>query len=69
MLHLIIFTPLLAALLIVIGAPARKTALLASVFTLALAVRAFLLFDESNRDTFMYVSSWAILPEIGRAHV
>jgi len=63
MLHLIIFTPLIAALLIMIGAPARKTALLASILTLALAVWAFLLFDESNRDTFMYVSSWAILPE------
>ena len=63
MLHLIIFTPLIAALLIMIGAPARKTALLASILTLVLAVWAFRLFDESNRDTFMYVSSWAILPE------
>jgi NADH-quinone oxidoreductase subunit M len=63
MLPLIIFTPLIAALLIMMGAPARKTALLASLFTLAMAVLAFLLFEESSRDSFRYITSWAILPE------
>jgi len=50
MLHLIIFTPLSCAPHHDRSARA-ETALLASILTLALAVWAFLLFDESSRDT------------------
>ncbi len=63
MLFLIIFTPILAAILILVGAPARRTALLASLFVLALALLAFAVFDPSNRYPFQYVMTFPVLPD------
>ncbi len=63
MLHLIILTPILAALAILLGAPARKTALLGSLFVLALSLLAFASFDVSTRHPYAYVNSFPILPE------
>ncbi len=63
MVYLLIFAPLVAALLIILGAPARKTALLASIFDLGLALMGLLLFDRSGRYQFQYESSVPVLPE------
>jgi NADH-quinone oxidoreductase subunit M len=62
MLLLLIFTPIIAALLIIAGAPARRTALYASIVTLLLAFLVFLLF-ETSRYGFQFVSSFPISPE------
>jgi NADH-quinone oxidoreductase subunit M len=62
MLFLIVFTPLIAALAILAGAPARKTALYSSVFTLLLTLFAFTQFDQSRRS-FQYSFSLPIIPE------
>ena len=48
MLYLIIFLPIVAALVILLGAPARQTALIGSLLLLALTMWAFAMFD---RDT------------------
>jgi NADH-quinone oxidoreductase subunit M len=58
----IIFCPIVAAILIMIGAPARKTALTASV--LAFATALFLLgsYDHGQHD-FQHVTSFTISPE------
>lgn len=63
MLYLLICTPILAALLILAGAPARVTALLGSLFVLTLALLAFALFDVSGEAAFQYVVSFPILPD------
>src|SRR5690348_293035 len=57
-----IFCPIVAAMLIMIGAPARKTALAASVLTFAAAVFLFVSLDYSQGD-FQHVSSFSISPE------
>jgi NADH-quinone oxidoreductase subunit M len=62
MLLLIIFTPIVGALAIIAGAPARRTALIASVFNLCLSFLAFAAFDRSGRG-FSFVSSFPIVPE------
>ncbi|MDQ2825084.1 MAG: NADH-quinone oxidoreductase subunit M [Verrucomicrobiota bacterium] len=62
MLPLLVFTPIVAALLIIAGAPARKTALYASIVTLVLSFLAFLLF-ETSRYGFQFVSAFPISPE------
>ena len=62
MLLLLVFTPIVAALLIMAGAPARKTALGASFVTLCLALLAFFLFETPGRG-FQYVTSFPISPE------
>jgi NADH-quinone oxidoreductase subunit M len=62
MLLLIVFTPILAALVILAGAPARKTALGASIFTLLLALFAFTQFEPARRS-FQYAISLPVLPE------
>src|SRR2546429_6900342 len=58
----VIFCPMIAAILIMAGAPARKAALVASV--LAFAAALFLLgsFDHGQHD-FQHVTSFAISPE------
>jgi NADH-quinone oxidoreductase subunit M len=58
----IIFCPIIAAILIMAGAPARKTALVASVLLLAAALFLLVSFDRGNHD-FQYVSSFTISPE------
>src|SRR5712675_3347171 len=57
-----IFCPIVAAVLIMLGAPARKTALAASVLTFAAALFLFASLDHGNAD-FQHVTSFSISPE------
>src|SRR5213076_1831375 len=57
----IIFCPIVAAILIMVGAPARKTALVASVLTFAAALFLAASFGYDQPD-FQYVSSFTIFP-------
>src|SRR5215813_5258243 len=57
-----IFCPIIAAVLIMLGAPARKTALAASVLTFAAALFLFVSLDHRHAD-FEYVTSFSISPE------
>jgi NADH-quinone oxidoreductase subunit M len=59
MLLIIVFVPLITALLILIGAPARLTALLGSGATVIAALVAFFLYDPV-RAGFQFVSSFPI---------
>src|SRR5947207_3087932 len=58
----IIFCPIVAAILVMVGAPARKTALAASVLTFAAALFLLASFDQGQRD-FQHVTSFMISPE------
>src|SRR6184192_2381664 len=58
----IIFCPILAAVLIMLGATARKTALAASVLTFLAALFLFVSLDHDHAD-FQHVSSFSISPE------
>src|SRR5438874_11466598 len=58
----IIFCPIIAAILIMVGAPARKTALVASVLGFAAALFLAASFGYDQPD-FQYVSSFTISPE------
>src|SRR5262245_18444042 len=57
-----IFCPIVAAALIMLGAPARKTALAASVLTFAAALFLFVSLDYGHVN-FQYVASFSISPE------
>jgi len=61
-LNLIIFIPLLAALAILFGAPARKTALGAAIATLLLALGAAFSYNKAQGG-FQFLSSFPILPD------
>src|SRR6266853_4480447 len=54
-----IFCPIVAAVLIMLGAPARKTALAASVLTFAAALFLFASLDHGHAD-FQHVTSFSI---------
>jgi len=58
----IIFCPIVAAILIMVGAPARKTALAASVLTFAAALFLLVSFRYGQPD-FQHVSSFTLFPE------
>jgi NADH-quinone oxidoreductase subunit M len=58
----IIFCPILAAILIMAGAAARKTALVASVLAFAAALSLLFSFDLGQSD-FQHVTSFSISPE------
>ena len=58
----IIFCPIIAAILIMTGAPARMTALLASVLTFAATVFLLVSFQTGERD-FQHVTSFSLSPE------
>jgi NADH-quinone oxidoreductase subunit M len=58
----VIFCPIVAAILIMAGAPARKAALAASVLTFAAALSLFVSFDQNQHD-FQHVTSFTISPE------
>jgi NADH-quinone oxidoreductase subunit M len=58
----VIFCPIIAAILIMAGTPARKTALFASVLMLAATLFLLVSFDRGN-DDFQYVTSFTISPE------
>src|SRR6266446_6021884 len=62
MLLLVIFCPIVAAIVIMAGAPARKTALVASVLTLALTLLLLASFQGSQHD-FQHVTSLSLCPE------
>ena len=62
MLLVIIFCPIIAAILIMAGAPARKTALNASVLTFATTLLLLASFQRGQRD-FQQVTSFSISPE------
>src|SRR6266550_2994013 len=57
-----IFCPTVAAVLIMLGVPARKTALAASVLTFAAALFLFVFLDHDHAD-FQHVTSFSISPE------
>ena len=57
-----IFCPIIAAILIMVGAPARKTALGASILTFAAALFLLISFDH-GKDNFQHVTSFSISPE------
>src|SRR6266705_27162 len=57
-----IFCPIVASVLIMLGAPARKTALAASVLTFAAALFLFASLDHGHAD-FQHVTSFSISPE------
>ena len=58
----IIFCPIVAAILIMVGAPARKTALAASVLTFAAALYLLATFGDGEHG-FQHVTSFTISPE------
>jgi NADH-quinone oxidoreductase subunit M len=58
----IIFCPIIAAILIMAGAPARRTALAASVLAFAAALFLLVSFDRGKHD-FQHVTSFTISPE------
>jgi NADH-quinone oxidoreductase subunit M len=58
----VIFCPIIAAILIMAGAPARKTALVASVLTFAATLFLLVSFDQDQHD-FQHVTSFTISPE------
>src|SRR6476661_4865582 len=58
----IIFCPIIAAILIMVGAPARKTAFAASVLTLAAGLFLLASFKHGQPD-FQHVTSFTISPE------
>src|SRR5437868_12562975 len=58
----IIFCPILVAVLIMLGATARKTALAASVLTFAAALFLFASLDHRHAE-FQHVTSFGISPE------
>ncbi len=58
----VIFCPIIAAILIMVGAPARKTALAASGLTLAATLFLLASFQPAQRD-FQHVTSFSISPE------
>src|SRR3989440_12498472 len=57
-----IFCPIVAAVLIMLGTPARKTALASSVLTFAAALFLFASLDHGHAD-FQHVTSFSISPE------
>jgi len=57
-----IFCPIISAILIMVGAPARKTALAASVLTFAAALFLLVTFGDGKHD-FQHVTSFTISPE------
>src|SRR5213596_1892733 len=58
----VIFFPIIAAILIMAGAPARKTALAASALTFAAALFLFVSFDQGQRN-FQHVTSFVLSPD------
>ena len=58
----VIFCPIVTAILILIGAPARKTALATSALTFVMALFLLASFQKGQRD-FQHVTSFSISPE------
>src|SRR6266699_4259065 len=62
MVLLVIFCPIVAAIVIMAGAPARKTALVASVLTLAITLLLLASFQGPQGD-FQHLTSFSLSPE------
>ena len=62
LLPLVTFTPIVAAILIMIGLPARLTAMAASVLTLVISAIIFLRFNATSG--FQFVATFPISPEL-----
>ncbi len=60
-LNLIIFVPVVAAILLGLGMPARKTALAAATINFLLGIYVFVGFDTSAASTYQFVSSLPVL--------
>ena len=60
----IVLCPIVAAILIMVGAPARATALFASIAALLMALMAVALFDAGSHE-FQYVSSFPVSADWG----
>src|SRR5256885_795461 len=58
----VVFCPTITAILIMVGAPARKTALGASILTFAAALFLLISFDQGTNN-FQHVTSFTISPE------
>src|SRR5204862_7583487 len=58
----VVFCPIVTAILIMVGAPARKTALGASILTFAAALFLLISFDQGTNN-FQHVTSFTISPE------
>ena len=65
MLLLILFSPLIGAALILLGAPSRRTALFVAIAALVLTIAAFVGFSrlDAGGDAFKFVHSFDIVPE------
>jgi NADH-quinone oxidoreductase subunit M len=63
MLYLLIFTPVVAAILIMLGMRARPTALAAVIFDLVLTLLALAFFDYSGKYAYQYEHSLPVLPD------
>ncbi len=61
MILLILLSPIVGALVIMAGAPARRTALCVSLFAFILSLVAFGRFETGGG--FQFVNSWPILPD------
>lgn len=64
LLLLIVLCPITAAILIMIGAPARATALFASIATLLMTLLAYVWFEGGSRE-FQYASSYPVSTDWG----
>ena len=64
LLLLIVICPIVAAILIMIGAPARATALFASIATLLMTLLALVWFEGGSHE-FQYVSSYQVSTDWG----
>ena len=64
-LNFIVLLPILNAIVIALGAPARKSALLSAWTQLALTVVALIGYKPATPGGFAYGSTWAVAPEWG----
>src|SRR5882724_1411181 len=62
MVLVVVFCPIITAILIMVGAPARRTALGASILTFAAALFLLMSFDQEQHN-FQHVTSFTISPE------
>ena len=64
-LNLIILIPILAAAAILLGAPARRTSLIAAFFNLGLTLAAILTYNQTSPDRYQFTSSFPVLSQFG----
>ncbi len=62
MLHLLVLTPIVLAIAILLGAPARKSAFAAGIIQFAASLFALLSYDRT-KNGFQFASQWTLVPE------